>query len=63
MMRAPVEDATETPGGFNFSLSWTPEASARPLASDRPAVDDSNAPSIFTAIQEQLELRSWKRAK
>jgi uncharacterized protein (TIGR03435 family) len=62
VMRAPVEDATETPGGFNFSLIWTPDdASAKPLATDRPAVDDSSAPSIFTALQEQLGLKLESR--
>jgi uncharacterized protein (TIGR03435 family) len=57
-VRAPVEDATETPGGFNFTLTWSPDdASTKPFASDRPAIDDSNAPSIFTALQEQLGLK------
>jgi uncharacterized protein (TIGR03435 family) len=62
VMRAPVEDATETPGGFNFTLTWSPDdASTRPLASDRPAIEDSNAPSIFTALQEQLGLKLESR--
>lgn len=55
VVRAPVEDATETPGRFNFTLTWSPDdSSTRPLAADRPAAEDSNAPSIFTALQEQL---------
>jgi len=58
VMRSPVEDATETPGGFNFSLIWNPDdPSTRPLSADRPATEDSNAPSIFTALQEQLGLK------
>jgi len=62
VMRAPVEDATETPGRFNFTLTWSPDdSSTKPLASDRPAIDDSNAPSIFTAIQEQLGLKLESR--
>jgi uncharacterized protein (TIGR03435 family) len=61
-VRAPVEDATETPGGFNFTLTWSPdEPSAKALASDRAAGDDSNAPSIFTALQEQLGLKLESR--
>ncbi len=62
VMRAPVEDATETPGGFNFSLIWNPDdPSAKPLSADRSAIEDSNAPSIFTAIQEQLGLKLESR--
>jgi uncharacterized protein (TIGR03435 family) len=62
VMRAPVEDATETPGGFNFTLTWSPDSlSTKPLASDRPAIDDSNAPSIFAALQEQLGLKLESR--
>jgi uncharacterized protein (TIGR03435 family) len=62
VVRAPVEDATETPGGFNFSLIWSPDdPSTKAFASDRPAVEDSNAPSIFTALQEQLGLKLESR--
>jgi len=62
VVRAPVEDATDTPGGFNFTLVWSPDnPSTKPLGSDRPAVDDSNAPSIFTALQEQLGLKLESR--
>jgi uncharacterized protein (TIGR03435 family) len=61
-VRAPVEDATETPGGFNFTLTWSPDdPSTKPLAPDRPAVGDSNAPSVFTALQEQLGLKLESR--
>ena len=62
VVRAPVEDATETPGGFNFSLIWNSDnPSAKALASDRPAIEGSNAPSIFTALQEQLGLKLESR--
>jgi len=62
VMRAPVEDATGTPGGFNFTLTWSPDTlSTKPLAPDRPAIDDSNAPSIFAALQEQLGLKLESR--
>jgi len=57
VVRAPVEDATETTGAFNFTLNWSPEdRAARPQAADRPP-GESNAPSIFTALEEQLGVR------
>jgi uncharacterized protein (TIGR03435 family) len=37
-------------GYYNFTLKWTPEESTTPAA-------DDSAPSIFTAVQEQLGLR------
>jgi uncharacterized protein (TIGR03435 family) len=43
-----VTDETGLEGGFDFNLEWTPEETPADLAS---------APSIFTAIQEQLGLR------
>lgn len=42
----PVEDRTGLTGRFDFTLSWAPEGST-----------DTEAPSIFTAVQEQLGLR------
>jgi uncharacterized protein (TIGR03435 family) len=62
VMLAPVEDATETPVKFNFSLIWSPDnPSAKSPSADRPPSDDSNAPSIFTALQEQLGLKLESR--
>jgi uncharacterized protein (TIGR03435 family) len=43
-----VTDGTGLAGVFDLDLRWTPEAQLRP---------DSDAPSIFTALQEQLGLR------
>jgi uncharacterized protein (TIGR03435 family) len=43
-----VTDETGLEGGFDFNLEWTPEESPTDLAA---------APSLFTAIQEQLGLR------
>lgn len=43
-----VTDGTGLAGTFDLDLRWTPEAQLRP---------DSDAPSIFTALQEQLGLR------
>lgn len=42
----PVFDRTGLRGRFDFTLTWAPEGST-----------DSTAPSIFTAVQEQLGLR------
>jgi uncharacterized protein (TIGR03435 family) len=44
----PVADESGLDGAFDFNLEWTPEESQADLAS---------APSIFTAVQEQLGLR------
>ena len=43
-----VVDQTGLSGNFTFTLDWTPD-SARDA--------DSTAPSLFTAIQEQLGLK------
>jgi uncharacterized protein (TIGR03435 family) len=50
-MELPVVNRTGLPGIFNFKLRWTPERAKVP---DTGAAE---APSIFTAIQEQLGLR------
>src|SRR6185312_15099973 len=50
-LRQPVIDRTELAGDFDFVLSWTPDR----LRAGAPA--DSDLPSIFTAIQDQLGLR------
>lgn len=42
----PVVDRTGLTGRFDFTLSWAPEGST-----------DTGAPSIFTAVQEQLGLK------
>ncbi len=52
LLHAPVEDATGTTAGFDFSLRFTPEE----MAVAGAAKDDS-APTIFTALQEQLGLK------
>jgi uncharacterized protein (TIGR03435 family) len=42
----PVVDRTGLIGRFDFTLTWAPEGS-----------NDTEAPSIFTAVQEQLGLK------
>jgi|SRR5579883_1122574 len=52
----PVVDKTGISGGFDITFRWTPaEGEANYRDADRPL--DPNAPSIFTAIQEQLGLK------
>jgi uncharacterized protein (TIGR03435 family) len=46
----PVLDATRLTERYSFQLSWTPELA--------PCADSAeNAPSLFTALQEQLGLK------
>ncbi len=45
-----VVDKTELKGKFDLSLTWSPDDGST-------AASDSSAPSLFTALQEQLGLR------
>jgi uncharacterized protein (TIGR03435 family) len=49
-----VIDKTGLTGRFDLTLRWTPDTSRPPMLNGEP---DTSAPSIFTAIQEQLGLR------
>jgi len=49
-LKRPVLDGTGLTARYNFELSWTPELAPCPDSAD-------NAPSIFTALREQLGLR------
>lgn len=52
----PVIDRTDLKGKYDFDLAWTPEAGQfEGHGAGMPT--DANAPSIFTALQEQLGLR------
>ena len=53
-----VLDKTGLTGGWDLTLTWTPDNMPQrpPGAPDPPAIDP-NGPSLFTAIQEQLELK------
>jgi uncharacterized protein (TIGR03435 family) len=48
-----VDDRTGLKGVFDFALDWTPDVNS--LGS--PAASATNAPSIFTAVREQLGFR------
>jgi uncharacterized protein (TIGR03435 family) len=60
----PVIDRTGIQGAYDFTLEWTPapneggpEAIGLPPRAEPPRATDSNRPSIFTALQEQLGLK------
>jgi uncharacterized protein (TIGR03435 family) len=58
-----VVDRTGLAGNFDFDLTWSPDQfqGGGPLGplpgSERPVGSDSSAPSIFTALEEQLGLK------
>ena len=54
----PVIDRTGLEGMYDLDLSWTPDQLLPNQAPDTPIqVFDPNAPSLFTALQEQLGLK------
>ena len=56
MVQRVVIDKTGLRGNFDFELKWTPDRTpAGTPASAAPS--DPDAPSIFTALQEQLGLK------
>jgi uncharacterized protein (TIGR03435 family) len=58
-----VEDHTGLTGEFDMSLEYTPDVTQPgPQASaDVTSPDSSEAPSVFTALQEQLGLKLESR--
>jgi len=57
-----VVNKTGLTGNYNWTLKWTPEASAQQNfggadSTSPPSGSDNSAPSLFTALQEQLGLR------
>jgi bla regulator protein blaR1 len=55
----PVIDATALKGTYNFKLVWTPDdkQSNSPGQTNGSGTNDGDAPSIFTAVEEQLGLK------
>ncbi|MGA1981472.1 MAG: TIGR03435 family protein [Acidobacteriaceae bacterium] len=52
----PIANKTGLTGKYDFVLDWSPEQPGGPAASsDAPA--DADAPTLFTALQEQLGLK------
>ena len=52
-----VVDRTGFTGTYDFELSWTPDNLQSTSPDGQPAASTSDAPSIFTALQEQLGLK------
>lgn len=58
-----VLDETGLTGEYDFKLQWTPESISQTITGDvsptasTATMADSSAPSIFTALQEQLGLK------
>lgn len=55
LLERPVVNSTGLEGNYNFKLAWTPDLG--PSVSGGESADISGAPSLFTALQEQLGLR------
>ena len=53
----PVIDRTGLTGTFDVDLAWAPETISSGDGTPPVAVTNSNAPSLFTALQEQLGLK------
>ena len=62
-----VQDKTGLTGKYDFTLQWTPDRNASPMPGapepgqqgpGAPASTDSSGPSILTAVQEQLRLKT-----
>jgi bla regulator protein blaR1 len=56
ILRRPVIDQTGLAGVYEFTLEWTPEVGQTGPDATPPA-PAPGAPSIFTAVQEQLGLK------
>ena len=50
-----IVDKTNLIGGFDLELEFSPDPSA--VGGQPPAVSDTNLPSVFTALEEQLGLK------
>ena len=53
----PVVDKTGLSGKYDFTLSWTQDSSASRESGGLAAPGESDGPSLFTAMQEQLGLK------
>jgi uncharacterized protein (TIGR03435 family) len=52
-----VIDQTGLQGNYDIDLRWTPESPAAPFADRAVSESSADAPSIFTALREQLGLK------
>jgi bla regulator protein BlaR1 len=53
----PIVNKTGLTGTYDFILDWTPEPVGEPTTSNSESPVDTDAPSVFTALQEQLGLK------
>jgi uncharacterized protein (TIGR03435 family) len=53
----PIVDGTELTGRYDFTLEFAPEMQNMPGFVPGPVVEGEAAPSLFTAVQEQLGLK------
>jgi uncharacterized protein (TIGR03435 family) len=52
-----VLDETRLNGKYDFTLEWEPDDAPPVAGNDNGLAQDSVAPSLFTALQEQLGLK------
>jgi uncharacterized protein (TIGR03435 family) len=52
-----VVDKTGLSGPFDLNLSWTPDPALQAIIRQGDPLSTPDAPSIFTAVEEQLGLR------
>ena len=57
---APLTDATGLTGRYDYTIFWSMAATTAARRGS-PAIDDSDGPSIFDAVQDQLGLKIEKR--
>jgi uncharacterized protein (TIGR03435 family) len=57
---APLTDATGLTGRYDYTIFWSMTATSA-ARRGMPAIDDTDGPSIFDAVQEQLGLKIEKR--
>jgi uncharacterized protein (TIGR03435 family) len=53
----PVVDMTDLAGAYDYTLTFTPDTRPAARRGSEPPESAPDAPSIFTALQEQLGLR------
>jgi uncharacterized protein (TIGR03435 family) len=56
-----VVDRTELAGNYDFSLEWTPDLPAATSGTDNTDALSTGAPSLFSALREQLGLKLESR--
>ena len=60
-LQRPVQDLTGLTGNYEIHLTWTPVTTVPVRGENTTTAPDDQAPSIFTAVQEQLGLKLESR--